>query len=114
MQPSTKFKNLIEYTTIAATTAKEIANTTNTPFLGSTAALTLSIVKCVEVSPQEYIHKWLEKNFEQRVHLNKDECFEMVAQIHEIICTIVKLYSVSETQGILPTVLLYDIANFTE
>ncbi|KAJ7263818.1 hypothetical protein C8J57DRAFT_1512627 [Mycena rebaudengoi] len=48
MQPSTKFKNLIEYTTLAANTAQEIAQTTGVPFLGSTSALTLSIVKCVE------------------------------------------------------------------
>jgi hypothetical protein len=56
MQPSTKFKNLIEYTTLTATTAKEIAQTAGVPFLGSTSALTLSILKCLEVSLLEYMH----------------------------------------------------------
>jgi hypothetical protein len=51
MQPSAEFKNLIEYTTLAATTAKEIAQIASVPFLGSTSALTLAIVKCAEVSP---------------------------------------------------------------
>jgi hypothetical protein len=62
MQPSTKFKNLIEYTTLAATTAQQIAQTASVPFLGSTSALTLSILKCVEVSPLEHIHSgWKKK-----------------------------------------------------
>jgi hypothetical protein len=116
MQPSKKFKNLIAYTTLLAATAQEIANTAKVPFLGSAAVLTLSIVKCVEVSP-ESLYTMAEKItffLEQRLHLNKDECFEMVAQIHEILCIILKLYSGSEIQGVLPTALLYDIAKFTE
>jgi hypothetical protein len=54
------------------------------------------------------------ENFEQAVHSNKDECFKMIVQIHGILCTILKLYSLSETQGALPTAVLYDIAKFTE
>jgi hypothetical protein len=52
MQPSTSFENLIQYATIAATTTKEIADSARVPFLGSTAALSLSILKCVEISIQ--------------------------------------------------------------
>ncbi|KAJ7280999.1 P-loop containing nucleoside triphosphate hydrolase protein, partial [Mycena rebaudengoi] len=96
VQPPTKVKNLIAYTTLAATTAQEIAKTTQVPFLVSTSALTLSIVKCVEGAQR-----------------NKDQCFQMVEQIHEILCTILKLYSESETLGVLPTALLYDIGDFT-
>jgi hypothetical protein len=50
MQPSTSFKNLIQYATIAATTTKEIADSARVPFLGSTATLSLSLLKSVEVS----------------------------------------------------------------
>jgi hypothetical protein len=114
IQASTKFKDLIEYTTLAATTAKEITQISSVPFLGSTSALALAIVKCVEVSPLEHFHSVWKISFEQKLHSNKDECFEMVAQIHGILCTILKICSVSETQGALPTALLYDIANFTE
>jgi hypothetical protein len=38
----------------------------------------------------------------------------MIQDIHEILCTIVKLYAMPENQGVLPTNLLYDIAKFTE
>jgi hypothetical protein len=38
----------------------------------------------------------------------------MVEQIHEILGTLVKLHSASEIKGVLPTVLLHDIAKFTE
>jgi hypothetical protein len=45
-----KFKNLIQYTILAATTVQKIAEITKVPFLVSTAALSLSITKCIEVS----------------------------------------------------------------
>jgi hypothetical protein len=38
----------------------------------------------------------------------------MVEQIHEILCAIIKLYSISEIAGVLPTAMLYDIAKFAE
>jgi hypothetical protein len=38
----------------------------------------------------------------------------MIAQIHEILCTIIHLYSVVQTDGALPPAILYDIAKFTE
>ncbi|KAJ7288873.1 hypothetical protein C8J57DRAFT_1495134 [Mycena rebaudengoi] len=97
MQPSTSFKNLIQYATIAATTTKEMADSARVPFLGSTAALSLSILKCVE-----------------SVRSHKEETVQMVEQINEVLCTIVKLYSTSEITGALSTALLYDIVKFTE
>jgi hypothetical protein len=45
-----KLTNLVQYTILAATTAKNIAETAKVPFLGTTAALSLSITKSVEVS----------------------------------------------------------------
>jgi hypothetical protein len=44
-----QFKNLVQYTTLAATSARNIADTTGVPFLSSTAALALSILKYIEV-----------------------------------------------------------------
>lgn len=38
----------------------------------------------------------------------------MVEHIHEIIGAVIHLYSKNETNGMLPTALLYDIAKFTE
>lgn len=38
----------------------------------------------------------------------------MVEDIHEIITTIIHLYSQTETDGVLPPAVLYDMAKFTE
>jgi hypothetical protein len=45
---------------------------------------------------------------------NKEEYAEIMEKIHEILCIIVQLYSTSETKGVLPTALLYDIAKFAQ
>jgi hypothetical protein len=50
MSPANASK-LIGYTVFAATTAQNIAEITQVPFLGSTATLCLTIMKCIEVSP---------------------------------------------------------------
>jgi hypothetical protein len=49
MPTTSNFKNVIQYTILAATTAKNIAETAKVPFLGSTAVLCLSISKSIEV-----------------------------------------------------------------
>ncbi|KAJ7218194.1 hypothetical protein C8J57DRAFT_1598276 [Mycena rebaudengoi] len=97
MPTTANFKNLIQYTTLAATTAKNIGETTQVPFLCSTAALCLSILKCIETTRS-----------------NKEDHAEIMEQIHEILCIIVQLHSTSDIKGVLPTALLYDIAKFTE
>jgi hypothetical protein len=49
MKPATHLDNLLQYTAFAANTVGEIAGSFEIPFLGSTAALVLVILKCVEV-----------------------------------------------------------------
>ncbi|KAJ7268482.1 hypothetical protein C8J57DRAFT_1612585 [Mycena rebaudengoi] len=93
----TQLGNLIQYTTVTASTIEGIARAFQIPFLSSAAALTLSILKCVEA-----------------VRSNRNEWMIMVEQIHEILCIIITLCSTSEIKGVLPTALLYDIAKFTE
>ncbi|KAJ7248825.1 hypothetical protein C8J57DRAFT_1672697, partial [Mycena rebaudengoi] len=97
MPTTSNFKNVIQYTILAATTAKNIAETAKVPFLGSTAVLCLSISKSIETTK-----------------LNKEECVEIMEHIHEILCIIIQLHSTSEIKGVLPAALLYDIAKFTE
>ncbi|KAJ7233076.1 hypothetical protein C8J57DRAFT_1578277 [Mycena rebaudengoi] len=97
MPTAGNFKNLLEYITLAATTAQNIAETAKVPFLGSTAALCLSITKSV-----------------QTIRSNKEEYIEILEHIHEILCIIAQLDSTSEIKGVLPTAVLYDIAKFTE
>ncbi|KAJ7255998.1 hypothetical protein C8J57DRAFT_1517716 [Mycena rebaudengoi] len=97
MPTTANVKNLIQYIILAATTAKNIAETAKVPFLGSTAALCLSISKCIE-----------------RTRSNKDEYVEIMEQIHQILCIIIQFHSTSQIKGVLPTALLYDITKFTE
>jgi hypothetical protein len=49
MKVPTQLENLIQYTTVAASTVEGIAGSLQIPFLSSVTALTLSILKCVEV-----------------------------------------------------------------
>jgi hypothetical protein len=51
MPTTVKFKDLIGYTVLAATTARNIAERAQVPFLGLTTTLCLSITKSIEVSP---------------------------------------------------------------
>ncbi|KAJ7084666.1 hypothetical protein C8R44DRAFT_894111 [Mycena epipterygia] len=48
MQSPTQLDNVIEYTKLAASTAKEISDVAQIPFLSSTASLSLAILGCVE------------------------------------------------------------------
>jgi hypothetical protein len=50
MPTPTNIKNVIQYTLLAAATTKNIAEADKVPLLGSTAALALSILNCIEVS----------------------------------------------------------------
>jgi hypothetical protein len=110
--PSATLKDLIQYTTLAATAAKKIADSAAAPFLGSAAALTLSILNCVTVS--RCLTTFPRADVKKTARSNRDECIQIIEHIHEILCNILKLYQSSEIDGVIPTALLYDIAKFTE
>jgi hypothetical protein len=112
MEPSATLKNTIQYTVLAATTVQKIAVSTGVPFLASTAALTLSILEYVQVRVSILRRACAEWRQVTRSH--KEDFLQITEYIHAILCTIVKLYSTSEINGVLPTALLYDIAKFTE
>ncbi|KAJ7664084.1 hypothetical protein B0H17DRAFT_1211499 [Mycena rosella] len=95
--PPPQFKAIIEYTAFAASTAKEIATSAGVPFLGSIASLTLGILNAVET-----------------VRTNKEQCFQLVDEIHTMLCAIIGIYSISVDNGGLSPALLRDIGNFVE
>ncbi|KAJ7090638.1 hypothetical protein C8R44DRAFT_750873 [Mycena epipterygia] len=97
MRHATHFDSLVQYTALAAATAREIADAAQIPFLLSSSTLSLAIVNAI-----------------QSVKSHKEDWIQLMEQIHEILCTIIGLYPDSETDGVLPPVLLYDIAKFTE
>ncbi|KAJ7858483.1 hypothetical protein B0H14DRAFT_2748707 [Mycena olivaceomarginata] len=95
MPASTHFDNLVQYTSFAAATIKEIADEAQIPFLLSASSLVLEIVHAI-----------------QSVKSHKDDWIQVTTRIHEILCAIISLYPSSETDGALPPTLLYDIAKF--
>ncbi|KAJ7806898.1 hypothetical protein B0H14DRAFT_3767378 [Mycena olivaceomarginata] len=85
------------FTTVAATTAGDIAASANLPFLGEAATLTLSIVqfvKCMSSAGDKYS--------------------EIMEQIHENFSAIIVLYETTQIDGILPPEFLSEIAKFAE
>ncbi|KAJ6566741.1 hypothetical protein B0H19DRAFT_713532 [Mycena capillaripes] len=96
MLPPTRLEQSVQYAKVAASTAREIANYADVPFLQVTSALAVTILNTV-----------------QSVRSYSEQCTIMIEQIHEILCTIIQLYSI-ETDGTFPRPVLYDIAQFTE
>ncbi|KAJ7149446.1 hypothetical protein C8R43DRAFT_1236470 [Mycena crocata] len=97
MQPALRAEKIIQYATLAASTAQEIADAAQVPFLAAAGTMTLAILRSIDT-----------------VKSNREQCILMVEQIHEILCTIVDLYALSEVNGALPPTLLADIAKFAE
>lgn len=53
MAPPSRFADITEYTRLAASTARDIADSVNVPYLRATANLSLTIVEAVQVSRHE-------------------------------------------------------------
>ncbi|KAJ7027219.1 hypothetical protein C8F04DRAFT_1189755 [Mycena alexandri] len=50
----------------------------------------------------------------QNIKRNKNECFQLLESIHQVLYPLIHLHLKSETVGSLPPVVLEDIAQFTE
>ncbi|KAJ7270291.1 P-loop containing nucleoside triphosphate hydrolase protein, partial [Mycena rebaudengoi] len=97
MSTAVNSENLIKETVLAATTVQNMAEKAKVPLLSFTAALCLSILKCLETTRS-----------------NMADYVGIMEQIHEMLCIIVQLHSTLEIKGVLPTALLDDIKKFTE
>ncbi|KAJ7683333.1 hypothetical protein B0H17DRAFT_1333314 [Mycena rosella] len=95
--PPLQLKGIIEYTTLAASTTQEIAISAGVPFLGSVASLALAILKVVET-----------------VRANKEQCFQLVDEIHTILCAIIGISSASVGDGGIAPAVFRDINSFME
>ncbi|KAJ7458081.1 hypothetical protein FB451DRAFT_1142308 [Mycena latifolia] len=81
------------YTAIAASTTRDIGAAINSPFMTLAASLTVAILTSIEF-----------------LKVFKEECIQMMEQIHEILCAIITLHSMA-IDGQLP--LQFEIAKFT-
>ncbi|KAJ7195327.1 P-loop containing nucleoside triphosphate hydrolase protein [Mycena pura] len=98
-QRHTWLENLVDYTRVVASTAKDMAESARVPMLGISATLTLSIVTSM-----------------QAIRSNKEQYIQILEQVHEILCSVIFLLTTDQLQadGVLPPAVLYDIARFTE
>ncbi|KAJ7119776.1 hypothetical protein C8R44DRAFT_853823 [Mycena epipterygia] len=97
MRTPDRFSQLIQYTAAAARTAKDIAESSNIPFLRFSAVLSLSIAESI-----------------QSVKSNKDGCVDVMDAIHEILCAVISLCTTTETNGTLGPAILEDIGTLNQ
>ncbi|KAJ7462425.1 hypothetical protein FB451DRAFT_1495573 [Mycena latifolia] len=97
MSPKSDFQSLIRLTTVAASTARDLARAAKVPFIGLAADLSQSIVETIIATDS-----------------SKDEYTEIVQQINELISAVLSAYESTQIDGILPPSVLYDIGKFTE
>ncbi|KAJ7446569.1 hypothetical protein FB451DRAFT_1567789 [Mycena latifolia] len=91
---SNKRDQLVDYSLRAGRALQDVADELNIPYLQAAAGITLLIMESV-----------------QRVRANKSQCMQLIAQIHELLCTLVNLCGDRPT---LPVPMLHSIAQFTE
>lgn len=107
------FDEIVQYTTLAATTMQEVAESVKVPFLASAAALVLSIVDAISVSSLLCI-VWEKFWRKQSVKTNKKDIMDMLENIHQILCVIIGLHATSDIEGVLSISLLKKFGRFTE
>ncbi|KAJ7807633.1 hypothetical protein B0H14DRAFT_2872376, partial [Mycena olivaceomarginata] len=91
---SPHLQSIIKYMTLSAQAAKDLANSAGIPLLATAATLIILDI--------------------QKLQSNKDQWTLMVEQIHEILCAIITVYSISATTGEVRPGLLYDATKFAE
>ncbi|KAF7303567.1 NB-ARC domain-containing protein [Mycena indigotica] len=97
LMTTTHSKNIWQYTTLAASTLKEIANAWKMPVLGITATYGLTIASALEASKTQ-----------------KAEMALVVERVHNILCCIIQLTNIDQVDGSLSPAILFDVAKFTE
>ncbi|KAJ7635878.1 hypothetical protein B0H17DRAFT_503793 [Mycena rosella] len=98
-QKRRKTDSVLKYTTIAASTLRDIAESSPIPFLRTVAAVSLSILTMADINT---------------ARTNKEECVHMVSQIDELLSVILHLCTNSEAGGILSPSTLHNIGNFAD
>ncbi|KAJ7775789.1 hypothetical protein B0H14DRAFT_3588195 [Mycena olivaceomarginata] len=101
MPPSTviqnKLENVVTGLTMATGTLEIIADTMQTPFLGAIINTTQAVLENI-----------------QTVRKYKDDCVELLEQIHKLLNAIIILYIKSDAEGEMPPDVLHHVGKFTE
>ncbi|KAJ6572539.1 hypothetical protein DFH09DRAFT_1277443 [Mycena vulgaris] len=100
LQPTTaqtRFENILTSLTAAMATFDEVSHSVETPFLRPISSTIQSLLTVV-----------------QTVKKNRDDCAQMLEQIHGLIYAIIRLHITSDTGSELPPDMLYNLGKFTE
>ncbi|KAJ7049212.1 hypothetical protein C8F01DRAFT_1378894 [Mycena amicta] len=89
--------NVLQYTTFAASTLKEIADIGKMHVLGTTATCGLAIVKALETGKS-----------------NREDTTLLLERVHKILCCIIQLDAVVPVDGAMSPSILFDIAKFAD
>ncbi|KAJ7123640.1 hypothetical protein C8R44DRAFT_784133 [Mycena epipterygia] len=92
-----RMKNILACLTPAVTLLNEINDAFGTPFIQAISNTTLSLITAV-----------------QTVKRQRDECIQMMENIHGLLYAIINLHIMSETEGTLAPATLHYIGQFTE
>ncbi|KAJ7906794.1 hypothetical protein B0H13DRAFT_2333143 [Mycena leptocephala] len=92
-----RLNNITACVTAALDTLDILANSLNTPFLAAITSTTQSLLKNI-----------------QTVKQNKDDCANLMEQIHELLNAIIVAHINSDTGGELPPMMLRHIGKFAE
>jgi hypothetical protein len=114
MPPRTRLHDALEFTTVAATTIRNISTGVKVPFLAGAATLTLSIVEVIKVCNSTPCTLDPRLTLSKSLKSSNEEYTEVTEQIHEILAAIIVLYETTQIRGVVPPALLSDVVNFTE
>ncbi|KAJ7131092.1 hypothetical protein C8R44DRAFT_904130 [Mycena epipterygia] len=89
------------------TLLNKVTDAFGTPFVPAISSTTLSLITAVQARNSEF-------KIPPNAKMNKEECIQLMENIHGILYTIIKLHITSETAGSLPPAILYHIGKFTE
>ncbi|KAJ6586408.1 hypothetical protein DFH09DRAFT_1359742 [Mycena vulgaris] len=92
-----KLDSVLRYATIAASTLRDIADSSPIPFLRTIAAVSLSILTIADSAKT-----------------NRDECIRMVSQIDELLSVILHLCAKSDVESDLSPATLHNIGAFAD
>ncbi|KAJ7928345.1 hypothetical protein B0H13DRAFT_2311624 [Mycena leptocephala] len=81
LKSSDTFDKILQYTAVVADTLRDVADTSQIPFLDSVCTLVLTIVPIV-----------------QGMKLQKDRCLSMMEKIHQLLCALMSLYIHSDLE----------------
>ncbi|KAJ7105682.1 hypothetical protein C8R44DRAFT_806652 [Mycena epipterygia] len=92
-----RLENIVNCLTPAVASLNELHDAFGTPFVQAISSTTLALITAV-----------------QTVKRNKEECIQLMEDIHGLLYAVINIHTISETKGTLRPETMYQIGKFTE